>query len=135
MPADLKDRVEASAKENLRSLNAEIIARLEESFSNEPIRPLLTEHEAAIHTLTSLYQETLERIKEWKRITNISEMEKIELMHEEATAHYLRHAIARAALPSEERAKVRKQTRPLGIDEDAYLVTKAVENTSARTNE
>lgn len=32
MPLDLKDRVEASAKKNRRSLNAEITARLEESF-------------------------------------------------------------------------------------------------------
>lgn len=32
LPADLKDQIEASAKEVGRSMNAEIVARLQESF-------------------------------------------------------------------------------------------------------
>lgn len=56
--------------------------------------------ESAIQTLASLYQETLERIEEMKGVNKLgqmSEMDKVELQHEEATAKYLRHAIARAA--------------------------------------
>ncbi|MFW1665771.1 Arc family DNA-binding protein [Acinetobacter ursingii] len=33
---DLRDKVMVSAKENNRSINQEIIARLEKSFENEP---------------------------------------------------------------------------------------------------
>lgn len=33
LPADLKDQVEAAAKTNNRSMNAEIVARLQASFS------------------------------------------------------------------------------------------------------
>lgn len=56
--------------------------------------------ESAIQTLASLYQETLERIEEMKganKLGQMSEMDKVELQHEEATAKHLRHAIARAA--------------------------------------
>ena len=41
MPQELRDRLESVAKGNHRSLNAEIIARLEESLA-EPERPSLT---------------------------------------------------------------------------------------------
>ena len=34
MPADLKDRLDAAAEENKRSLTAEVVARLEESFGD-----------------------------------------------------------------------------------------------------
>lgn len=64
-----------------------------------PIPPS-TLSESAIQTLASLYQETLERIAEMKgasKLGQMSEMDKVELQHEEATAKYLRHAIARAA--------------------------------------
>src|SRR5690606_11731820 len=112
-----------------KSMNAEIIARLEESFAGQPERPALSEHDAAMHTLTSMYQETLDRIAEWKNSASLSDMDKIELMHEEATARYLRHAIARVAMPPEERPKRKKGGRPLGIDQDVYAAAKIAETT------
>lgn len=128
MPAELKSELEAAAKRNNRSTTAEVVARLQESFSGELQRQPLTEQAAAMHTLTALYQETLERIADWKRVTQLSETEKIELIHEEATARYLRHAIARAAVPLEERARAVKQSQPLGIDKDAHLAVIVAEH-------
>lgn len=126
---ELKARLEAASKHNRRSLNAEISARLEESFAGEPQRQPLSEHDAAIHTLTAMYQETLDRIAEWKNsASSISEMEKIELMQEEATARYLRHAIARVAMPPDERPKRKKGGRPLGIDTDVHAAAMIAEN-------
>lgn len=37
-PEGMRDRIAAIAKENGRSMNAEIIARIERSFSDEPLR-------------------------------------------------------------------------------------------------
>lgn len=51
MPLELKARIEQAAKDNRRSLNAEIVARLEESFALrsmdaiEAARPEALEHE------------------------------------------------------------------------------------------
>lgn len=36
LPADLKDQIEAAAKDSGRSMNAEIVARLEQSFGIKP---------------------------------------------------------------------------------------------------
>lgn len=36
MPADLKARVDAAAAKNGRSINAEVVARLQESFEAQP---------------------------------------------------------------------------------------------------
>lgn len=35
MPAELKEKLEEEAKKNMRSLNAELVARLEESFERK----------------------------------------------------------------------------------------------------
>lgn len=35
MPPELRDRLKASSEENYRSMNAEIVARLEQSFKDE----------------------------------------------------------------------------------------------------
>jgi hypothetical protein len=128
LPKALHAQLSAAADETSKSTNAEIVARLQESFSGEPRRQPLTEQAAAIHTLTALYQETVERIADWKRVTQLSETEKIELIHEEATARYLRHAIARAAVPPEERARAAKQSQPLGIDRDVHLAVIVAEH-------
>lgn len=133
LPYSLYERLKSSADESRRSVNAELVARLEASFLGEPQRPSLSAQEAAMHTLTSLYQETLDRVAEWKRASSLSKMEEIELLHEEATANYLRHAIARAALPADERTKARKEPRPLGIDNDAFMAVKSAENTTPTT--
>lgn len=129
LPKELHAQLTAAADETSKSTNAEIVARLQQSFADEPHRAPLTKHEAAIHTLTAMYRETMERIAAWKKLTNISEMDKFELMHEESTARYLRHAIARAALPAEERARIRKEGRPLGLDPEAYMAAMIAENT------
>lgn len=131
MPQTLREQLESSAVERKRSVNAEIVARLEQSFAGEPERPALSQHEAAIHTLAMLYQETLERIADIKRpdrFSSLSETEKVELTHEEATAKYLRYAIARAALPPEEAKKKRDRGRPLGVDPDVHAAVRTAEN-------
>lgn len=131
MPQALREQLESSAVERKRSVNAEIVARLEQSFAGEPERPALSQHEAAIHTLAMLYKETLDRIADIKPSDGsrpLGEMDKIELLHEEATAKYLRHAIARAALPPEEPKKKRRKSRPLGIDPDVHAAVRTAEN-------
>ncbi|MFT4020079.1 MAG: Arc family DNA-binding protein [Acinetobacter sp.] len=40
MTQDLKDKIVASAKEHNRSMNADIITRLEKSFENESFPPI-----------------------------------------------------------------------------------------------
>lgn len=129
LPYELYEQLKAAADSNRKSVNAELVARLQQSFAGEPQRQPLSEHDAAMHTLTAMYQETLDRIAEWKNSTSsISEMEKIELMQEEATARYLRHAIARVAMPPEERPKRKRGGRPLGIDTDVYAAATIAEN-------
>lgn len=61
LPADLKDQIEAAAKDSGRSMNAEIVARLEGSFSEssdtEMVHKLvdqLDRQELTISTLTKL---------------------------------------------------------------------------------
>ena len=39
MPPEIKEQIEAAAKANGRSMNAEIVARLQASFSESPIGP------------------------------------------------------------------------------------------------
>lgn len=131
MPQSLREKLESSSVERKRSLNAEIVARLEQSFADEPERPAISQQESAIHTLAMLYEETLERIAEIKRpdrLSSLSETEKIELLHEEATAKYLRHAIARAAVPPEVPKKKRRKTRPIGIDPDVHAAVRTAES-------
>lgn len=41
LPRTLRDQIEAAARDNRRTLNAEITARLEQSFA-EPAKPALT---------------------------------------------------------------------------------------------
>ena len=129
MPQVLRDQLAESAKKNNRSVNAEIISRLETSLTAGGNSALpLTEHEAALQVLARMYQETLDRIADLKAHSGLSTMEQVELQHEEATAKYLRHAAARAAMPPEERPPQRRQSKPLGIDSDIYLATRVAEN-------
>ncbi|WP_224790488.1 Arc family DNA-binding protein [Pseudomonas fluorescens] len=129
MTAELRDQLEASAGQAKRSLNAEIVARLEESFARDTVAQPLSEHDAAMQVLARMYQETLDKISDLKSMSNLSHMDQVELLHEEATAKYLRHAAARAAMPPEERPPQRKQSMPLGIDSDVHLATRVAENT------
>lgn len=121
MTAELRDQLEASAGQAKRSLNAEIVARLEESFAKDSALEPLSEHDAAMQVLARMYQETLDKISELKSIANPTHMDQVELLHEEATAKYLRQAAARAALPPEQRPPQKKQSMPIGIDTKVHV--------------
>ncbi|MNJ57091.1 Arc-like DNA binding domain protein [compost metagenome] len=130
MTAELREKLEASAGQAKRSLNAEIIARLEESFEREPAAQPLTEHEAAMQVLAKMYQETLDKIYELKSMSSLSPMEQVELLHEEATAKYLRQAAARASMPPEDRPpRNKKESMPIGIDTKVHLAALVAQNT------
>lgn len=43
MPDDLKARIQAAAEANNRSMNAEIVARLQDSFDNNHVRQIVDE--------------------------------------------------------------------------------------------
>jgi Arc-like DNA binding domain len=68
MQADLKDRLKAASEENGRSMNAEIVARLEASFTNKPKTVILTEEEK--EDLWRWMQERAKAEREW--IANVS---------------------------------------------------------------
>lgn len=57
MTQDLKDKIVESAKEHNRSMNADIVARLEQSFE----KPITTEHE--VNDLRELLKESIENNK------------------------------------------------------------------------
>ncbi|MDH0900737.1 Arc family DNA-binding protein [Comamonas aquatica] len=59
LPADLKDQIEAAAKDSGRSMNAEIVARLERTFAAHPstdsdARSALLEYEIAANQVEAL---------------------------------------------------------------------------------
>lgn len=63
LPADLKERIMDSSVENKRSLNAEIVARLEASFA-EPIETFTSEQEQAIRDVAGeVARDLVERLK------------------------------------------------------------------------
>ncbi len=130
MTAELRDQLEASAGQAKRSLNAEIVARLEESFEREAVVQPLSEHEAAMQVLAKMYQETQDKINELKSMPSLSPMEQVELLHEEATAKYLRQAAARASMAPEDRpARSKRGSMPIGIDSKVHLAALAAEHT------
>lgn len=58
LPADLKEKIKQASDENHRSMNAEIVARLQDSFeATDQARKVLDEE-----TKEDLYQEFVERI-------------------------------------------------------------------------
>lgn len=59
MTQDLKDKIVESAKEHNRSMNADIVARLEQSFE----KPITTEHE--VNDLRELLKESIENNKKY----------------------------------------------------------------------
>ncbi|MDQ8942238.1 Arc family DNA-binding protein [Acinetobacter soli] len=50
---EMRDKIAAAAKENTRSMNQEIIARLEQSFNNDSLLPKILD-EQVTNTLDSL---------------------------------------------------------------------------------
>ncbi|HHW53352.1 MAG TPA: Arc family DNA-binding protein [Acinetobacter towneri] len=59
LPPELKDKIAASAKELNRSMNADIVARLEQSFEKN----ISSEHE--INDLRELLQQSMETNKKY----------------------------------------------------------------------
>lgn len=59
LPPELKDKIAESAKELNRSMNADIVARLEQSFE----KPITTEHE--VNDLRELLKESIENNKKY----------------------------------------------------------------------
>lgn len=97
IPANLKTEIEDAAKQNKRSVTAEILSRLQESFAAKPTPYAVhTERDATIQVLSEMYEDTLARIATLRACNNLSAMDQVELQHEEETAKYLRHAAARA---------------------------------------
>lgn len=59
LPQELKDKIAESAKELNRSMNADIVARLEQSFE----KPITTEHE--VNDLRELLKQNIENNKKY----------------------------------------------------------------------
>lgn len=59
LPPELKDKIAESAKELNRSMNADIVARLEQSFE----KPITTEHE--VNDLRELLKQSIENNKKY----------------------------------------------------------------------
>lgn len=59
LPQELKDKIAKSAKELNRSMNADIVARLEQSFE----KPMTSEHE--VNDLRELLKESIENNKKY----------------------------------------------------------------------
>lgn len=66
MPPELKAQIEQSAKDNGRSINAEVVHRLEESIASEETLEL--DNAPASKEQNSLAEEALERIKHIEKI-------------------------------------------------------------------
>jgi hypothetical protein len=101
MQPELKAKIEAAAEKNRRSINAEIHARLEESFADENNKIPVSETDAAVQVLSRMYLETVDKIRDLLGQSRLSPMEQLELQHEQMTAKHLRHATARAVQVSE----------------------------------
>ena len=59
LPQELKDKIAESAKELNRSMNADIVARLEQSFE----KPMTSEHE--VNDLRELLKQSIENNKKY----------------------------------------------------------------------
>lgn len=90
MPYSVYENLKEAADQNHRSVNAELVARLENSFcENSPHN----NPEAAL--LHKLYSESSERLAELEKSTSKGSMELIEVNSERATNTMLRHLLAK----------------------------------------
>lgn len=155
LPRELHAQLTAAADETSKSTNAEIVARLQESFrqAGAPATP-------ALLLLRKLHEESAARLAELRAIRKPTAMEQVELEHEERAAKNLRHTIARSlqfltdsfpqkddpesaeelelgvidyelhrAIPSPTAKRpLRKTGRPLGMDQAEWEARKAAEN-------
>jgi len=63
MTPEIKDAIEAAAKANNRSMNAEILSRLERSFKKSDLSKTVTELETIIEALNAALADELELMK------------------------------------------------------------------------
>lgn len=91
MPQDIRRQIEQAAENNKRSLNAEILARLENSFcENSP------HNNPEVELLHKLYNESSAKLAELETLTSVGSMEMVELNSERATNTMLRHLLAKS---------------------------------------
>lgn len=91
MPQELKDKLESAAIENHRSITAELVARLENSFcENSP------HNNPEVELLHKLYNESSAKLAELETLTSVGSMEMVELNSERATNTMLRHLLAKS---------------------------------------
>lgn len=94
MPADLKRRAEESAEQNHRSLNAEIVQRVEDSFKpaltsdNQAVIDFTTAHELARAFLAKidekkapLSDDELALVRFWRSLSEEKKRAVIDLLH------------------------------------------------------
>lgn len=90
-PYSVYEKLKEAADQNHRSVNAELVARLENSFcENSP------HNNPEVELLHKLYNESSAKLDELKKITNLGSMELIELNSERATNTMLRHLLAKS---------------------------------------
>lgn len=90
MPYSVYENLKEAADQNHRSVNAELVARLENSFNANS-----THNNPEAELLHKLYNESSKRLAELEKITNKGSMELIEINSEQATNTMLRHLLAK----------------------------------------
>ncbi len=90
MPYSVYENLKEAADQNHRSVNAELVARLENSFcENSP------HNNPEVELLHKLYNESSAKLAELETLTSVGSMEMVELNSERATNTMLRHLLAR----------------------------------------
>ena len=94
MPADLKKRAEEAAEQNHRSLNAEIVQRVEDSFKHAPIGnnqaviDIMTAHDIARAILATIDEkkapisdDELALVRFWRSLSEEKKRAVVDLLH------------------------------------------------------
>lgn len=139
-PPELKAQIEASAKENNRSMNAEIVARLQESFDQKAdprtlegriaateLRAMTTELALSAAVLQLLQQlpkqdaevESTARALSQEMLDRIAAYGDIQARLDDLLAQLPTEKRGDTPSPTAKRP-LRKQTRPLGMDQDSW---------------
>lgn len=81
MPEGMRERIADAAKDNKRSMNAEIISRLEDSFDYLPRSPSILNPEG-LEAMRSYAEQTTRMLRELKDATNQAERVALKIMAE-----------------------------------------------------
>lgn len=122
LPADLKAWVEDAAKKSNRSLNAEIVHRLEQSFSNEVFIKADDDMSQVNFALAmDLFEWKKELMEHTENDPNSTEAEKAIASHEFLKAEkHMRHLFASATLSKSLKSELgKRQIHPLPDPEEA----------------